>query len=207
MHALFVHGMGRSTWSGWPMLRQLTKAGLRTSSHGYNVSLQRFDVIRDGLVQRIHGLAGQELVLIGHSLGGVLIRAALAAMPPDASRPKHIFLLGSPVQPSCLAQRLQPNPVFRLVTRDCGHLLSSAERMGGIAIPPGPLTSIVGVKGLTGRLSPFGAEPNDGVVSLSEVSSVNIPDQVRLPIVHTLLPSSTEVAKVILQRIGLLAGR
>lgn len=207
MHALFVHGMGRTTWSGWPMLRQLSKAGLRTSSHGYSVSLQTFPAIRDGLIERIHGLAGQDLVLIGHSLGGVLIRAALAAMPQDAVRPRHVFLLGSPVQPARLARQLYPNPVFRLVTRDCGHLLSSADRMAGIAIPAGPLTSIVGVKGLVGRLSPFGSEPNDGVVSLSEVSSAHITDQVTLPIVHTLLPSSTEVARIILQRLAPQAGR
>ena len=207
MHALFVHGMGRTSFSGWPMLRHLGKAGIVTSSHGYNVSLQSFPVIRDGVAERIRGLAGHEYVLIGHSLGGVLIRAALASMPEPVAQPRHIFLLGSPVQPSGLARRLRSNPVFRMATRDCGHLLSSADRMGAIAMPAGPLTSIVGVKGIVGRFSPFGNEPNDGVVSLSEVSSAHITDQVRLPIVHTLLPSSTEVARIILQRLGPVLAR
>ena len=194
LHVLFVHGMGRTALSGWPMLRQLNKAGHTTSSHGYSVSLQSFSAIQSGLLERIKALAGQEYVLIGHSLGGVLIRAALASLPEGIDPPRHVFLLGSPVQPSRL--------LFRLITRDCGHLLGSDARMAAILIPRLPLTSIIGVQGMSGRLSPFGSEPNDGVVALSEVSSDQIADQVLLPVVHTLLPSSAAVARVILQRLG-----
>lgn len=203
MHVLFVHGMGRTALSGWPMLRQLNKAGHTTSSHGYSVSLQSFSAIQSGLLERIKALAGQEYVLIGHSLGGVLIRAALASLPEGIDPPRHVFLLGSPVQPSRLARWLYPNNLlFRLITRDCGHLLGSDARMAAILIPRLPLTSIIGVQGMSGRLSPFGSEPNDGVVALSEVSSDQIADQVLLPVVHTLLPSSAAVARVILQRLG-----
>jgi hypothetical protein len=63
-------------------------------------------------------------------------------------------------------------------------------------------TGIAGIKGLSGKLSPFGTEFNDGIVSLSEVSADWLTDQVKLPIIHSLLPSSKQVAQIIIQRIN-----
>ena len=202
MQALFVHGMGRSPLSGWPMLRQLRAAGWQTAHFGYMASLQSFDAIAQRLSRRIASTAAQgAYVLIGHSLGGVLIRAALARLPEGTARPKHIFLLASPSHPARLAQKLGNNPVFRLLTQDCGQLLGSAQRMGSIPMPDAnaPVTAIVGTKGFSGRFSPFGVEVNDGIVSLSEVSSCLATEQIRLHLSHTFLPASAEVARIILR--------
>ncbi|MDQ3117948.1 MAG: alpha/beta hydrolase, partial [Verrucomicrobiota bacterium] len=81
MQVLFVHGMGRSPASGWWLLRQLRRAGLRTSSFGYSVSRESFAKVVNRLVARLHSLLeGEELVLIGHSLGGILLREALCSL-------------------------------------------------------------------------------------------------------------------------------
>ena len=201
MDALFVHGMGRSPFSGLPMLLRLKQAGIRTHSYGYSVSLRSFAAIQQGLHARVAEVAARgEYVLIGHSLGGVLIRAVLQNLPP-APPPRRVFLLGSPLQASQLAGRLSRNCLFQIATGDCGQLLASAQRMAAIAIPSLPLTSIVGISGPTGVLSPFGDELNDGVVSLSEVSSAQIGDQVRVPVLHTLQPASLRIAGIILERL------
>ena len=103
MQALFVHGMGRSPLSGWRLLRQLQRAGLKTSSFGYSVSLEDFAGIRRRLESRLSLLAERgDYVLIGHSLGGVLLRAAVNGLPPGTRRPRHLFLLGSPLRGSDL---------------------------------------------------------------------------------------------------------
>src|SRR6202034_4433106 len=39
-----------------------------------------------------------EYVLIGHSLGGVLLREALRDLPRAVRRPTRLFLLGSPIR-------------------------------------------------------------------------------------------------------------
>ena len=79
LHALFVHGMGRSPLSGWPLLRRLRGAGLETQTFGYAVTIHGFSAIVERLSARIEKLARQgDYILIGHSLGGVLLRAALA---------------------------------------------------------------------------------------------------------------------------------
>ena len=201
MHALFIHGMGRSPLSALPLLARLKTGGLTTSTFGYATVFHNADAIAKRLAGRIAEIAAQgEYTLIGHSLGGVLLRTALPLLPEGTRQPGHVFLLGSPVQPSRLAQKLGRNVVFRTVTQDCGQLLGSDDRMAAVATVA-RTTSIVGTKGITGKLSPFGNEPNDGVVSVSEARAEWITDEVQVPIVHTLLPSSPSVADIILQKL------
>jgi pimeloyl-ACP methyl ester carboxylesterase len=204
LQALFVHGMGRSPLSGWPLLRRLKGAGLETQTFGYAVTIHGFSAIAERLSARIEQLARQgDYILIGHSLGGVLIRAALAGLHADVPRPRHLFLLGSPVQPSRLARRLRFNPIFRALTRDCGQLLGSGRRMRGIKVPNVPVTAVTGTRAAPRVLGLFGNEPNDGIVSASETFADWIEDRVEIPVVHTLLPSSLEAADAILRRLKL----
>ena len=201
MQALFIHGMGRTPLSALPLLSRLKSGGLVTSTFGYATAFHDFSAISQRLAGRIAELARQgDYVLIGHSLGGVLLRSALTLLPADTPQPSHVFLLGSPVLPSRLAQKMRSNIVFRAVTQDCGQLLGSDDRMAGIATVA-RTTSIIGTKGITGKLSPFGDEPNDGVVSVSETRAAWITDEVQVPIVHTLLPASPTVADIILQKL------
>lgn len=194
--------MGRSPASGWLLLRQLGHAGLRTTSFGYSVSRESFAQIAGRLAARVGSLLPDgKLVLVGHSLGGVLLRHALSALGPDARRVHHLFLLGSPVQASSAAIRLGRNPVFRFATRDCGQLLGSSERMAAVGVPQVPTTGIAGTRAIVGMRGPFGMAQNDGIVSLPEVSADWLKDQVLVPVVHTLLPASRKVGEVIVQRL------
>lgn len=194
--------MGRSPLSGWPVLRRLRRAGLATSSFGYAVTWAGFEAIRRRLVERIVVLAAAgDYALVGHSLGGVLIRAAANSLPPGTRLPRHVFLLGSPQEPARLARRLAAHPVFRALTRDCGQLLGSAPRMAAVGALTVPTTSIVGTSGPRGA-GAFRGEANDGIVALAEVSAEWLTDQVELPVLHTLLPMSSAVARVILARLA-----
>jgi hypothetical protein len=197
--------MGRTPLSGWPLLWQLRRAGLATQTFRYSATRETFVQVARRLTAKVAGLLdqGDELVLVGHSLGGVLLREALSRLDPGHRPPRHLFLLGSPVGASRMAQRMAANPVFRAATRDFGHLLGSPARMSAIGKPPIRTTGIAGTRGLAGTRAAFGAEPNDGVVSLSEVSAEWLDDQVLLPVVHTLLPSSSRVASIILRRLDL----
>ncbi|TAK90379.1 MAG: alpha/beta hydrolase [Burkholderiaceae bacterium] len=202
MHALFVHGMGRTPLSGAPLLWRLRAQGVRTRVFGYVAALENFDRIAARLHARLLRLAQQgPYVVIGHSLGGVLLRAALDALPPGTSLPQRIFLLGSPMRPSRLAQRMHKHPVYRLLAGDPGQLLANAQRMTAIPPAPIPTTHIIGTKDFRITAHQFGGEPNDGVVAASEVVAVTGHEEIHLPVMHTWLPSSPLVSAAILARI------
>ncbi len=201
---LFVHGMGRTSLSGWRLLRHLRRAGLNTRTFGYSVVFDNFDAIVARLRTQLSLLAHTgEYMVIGHSLGGVLLRAALGSLPAGAALPSHVYLLGSPVLASRIATRLKNNGLFRALTGDCGQLLGSANRMNAIGPLAVPATAIVGTRGISSRYGPFGDEVNDGLVAVSEVDAPWLTSCVRVAVFHTLLPSSARVADIILQDIAL----
>jgi hypothetical protein len=165
--------------------------------------LSDFTTIRDRLRIRIVRMAAQgDYALIGHSLGGVLLRSALRELPSGTPPPQRVFLLGSPVRPALLAKRLRKRFLYRAMTGDCGQMLASSVRMKAIGPVPAPTTSIVGIRGFRGAHSPFGDARNDGVVSESELQADWITDVVRVLVIHTLLPASSRVADIILARLA-----
>lgn len=200
MRALFVHGLGRSPLSGGPLLRRLRQAGMQTETFAYLAAFEDFEAIVARLKYQIARLAASDTyIVIGHSLGGVLLRAALNALPHGTALPTHVYLLGSPVLPSRLAARLKGRWIFRALAGDCGQLLGSPERMRAIGPVAAPTTGIAGVRGFLGSRGFFGPDINDGVVALSEVSAPWLPGPVQVPVIHTLLPLSSAVAEIIVQ--------
>ena len=207
MQILFVHGMGRTPLSGVPLLLYLRKNGYSTNTFGYSAAFTDFDLIRNKLARQITKIAAQgEYVLIGHSLGGVLLRSALSILPKTSRCPQHVFLLGSPVSASRMAKKMSENKLFRLLTGDCGQLLSDNERMAEIPGLSMSNTSIVGITGINGKYSPFLDVLNDGVVAVSEVSADWIGREIRVPVLHTFLPVSLHVSTILLHVLSQKSG-
>lgn len=202
MQALFVHGMGRSPISAIPLFWRLKRHGISPFGFFYSVTFQSFSSISRRLQRKIVKIAARgDFVLIGHSLGGVLIREALSSLPPGTKLPERLFLLGSPVHPSRIARRLRHNWLYRLATQDCGQLLASDERMNQVAASPVATTSIIGTRCLPGLSSLFGNEENDSVVSYQEVAADWIAEEVRFCVTHTFMPSHRSVSAAVIERI------
>ncbi|WP_372872992.1 esterase/lipase family protein [Shewanella sp.] len=215
MHAIFVHGLGRTPASGLPMLAILRRAGIRCQTLGYLAAVEPVDTIVQRLDKKIARLpAGAPYILIGHSLGGVIIRSLLSTSGTTGKLPVLVFLLGSPLQPARLAMTLKTNPLFRLFSGDAGQLLGNAQRMAGIGNPTAQGIRCIFIKGTRGmptgtkgaKLPPFYGEENDGVVAVSEVTAPwqhNNPlcEIISLPLPHTLLPSSFTVGRLIIERL------
>lgn len=203
MHALLVHGMGRSPTSMLLLGRRLRRAGVTPLTFGYIPALQSFDAIAARLTARLATLATRsDYFVVGHSLGGLLLRTAIARLDPGLPRPRHLFMLATPNHSPRLARRFQRNPLYRLYTGDAGQMLATPERVGAIPRPAVPYTLIAGVSGRRGKGSPFADEPNDWVVSLGEVRLSEGDEVVTLPAGHTFLMNYRAVAEVILARIG-----
>src|SRR5215208_2312900 len=114
-----------------------------------------------GRLERL-GTAGPYGV-IGHSLGGVLLRSALSQLA--GPQPVHFIMLGTPNQPPRLARVLGVRWVYRRIMGQCGVNLSSPLFYASLPPPEVPYTTVAGTAGPRGRWSPFRDEPNDGIVA------------------------------------------
>lgn len=203
MKVLYVHGMGRSPVSGAVLMQRLARAGHAPHSFGYAVTLQDFEVIRDRLARTIARLSADgAIALVGHSLGGVLLRAAIATLPSPTPLPSHLFLLGSPVRAVRPAQRFAGRHWYRLLTRSSGQLLASPPGMAALGTPHVRSIAIAGSGGWWPTPERTARVHHDGVVSVQETRADWLDEHLLVPVPHSLLPVSRRVSDLVLARLA-----
>jgi hypothetical protein len=202
MQIILIHGMGRTRRSMAPLGAYLARQGHTVRYFGYIAAAEPFARIAQRLVRCAGGWAsGQPYALVTHSLGGVLARAALPSLADCP--PRQLVMLAPPNRPPLLARRLAGNPLFRFATGDCGRSLGDQRFYDQLAPVRVPTTIIAGTAGPRGRWSPFGAEPNDGVVAVAETRLAGAPEPRLVPAVHTLIMRSPQVARLVAEQLAL----
>jgi hypothetical protein len=199
MRILLVHGLGRTPLSMAFLARRLRTAGHAPDTFGYAAAVSSYDEIRRRLTERIAraDADGAPWVAVGHSLGGLLLRDAIAVGAP--TRLAHLIMLATPNQLPRLAPRAIRVPPFRWFAGECGTRLASEEYFRALPRPAVPHTIIAGTRGITGRWSPFGDEPNDGIVALHETMlETGAPPQL-FPVAHTFIMNDLRVQATILE--------
>ncbi|HEX6105548.1 MAG TPA: alpha/beta fold hydrolase [Gemmatimonadales bacterium] len=202
MRVLMVHGLGRTPVSFLRLAHTLRGCGCRTESFPYAAFAETFESIVARLVARIQRMARDpDYAVIGHSLGGVLLRAALPRV--RGPLPRHLVMLGTPNRPPRAARLAFGALPFRWIAGECGACLSSPAFYAALPAPAVPYTIIAGTRGLPGRWSPFGGEPNDGLVAVSETRIRETDPVLTLPVSHTFMMSDRRVQAAICLALGL----
>lgn len=186
---LLVHGLWRTPICMLSLGRRLKREGFAARQFAYVSVAESYERIVLRLTGQLARLASEgPYAVIGYSLGGVLLRAALDRL--DCPLPLHFVMIGTPNQPPLLARRLGTFSAFHLAMGESGSKLSQEAFYRDLPLPRVPYTIIAGVRGPVGRLSPFGDDANDGIVALREARISDEDSIVTVPASHAFLPSA-----------------
>jgi len=197
VNILLVHGLGRTPASLFPLAAALRKAKHRVHFFGYSTTLQTWNRIVERLVVKLRTLASP-VGLVGHSLGGLLLRAAIAKLPE--LKVHHFVMLGTPNRSPRLAGYFWRWLPFRMFTRTCGRLLAHSAESESLPIHDCPTTIFAGTAGPRGRLSPFGNDANDGLVAVSEAVLEGHPPPIEYLVLHTWIMNDRRIHAAIVDR-------
>lgn len=137
---------------GYPSLR------LPLAAHGAAASLAAQALAQDG---------ADEIAFVGHSLGGLVARTAMASAATQGWRPGRLVLIGSPAQGSIIAGRFQNALGYGMITGPCGAAVTPA---GAAAVAVPDCEAVLVIAGGTGNrgYNPLLRGDNDGLIAVAE---------------------------------------
>jgi pimeloyl-ACP methyl ester carboxylesterase len=186
-----VHGLWMRGASMALFRRRLEPHGFQVYEFTYPSVTRSLEANAAALAAFVAATPGRNVHLIGHSLGGVVIREMLES---NVARVGRVVCLGSPFRGSRTAARLARVPGGR---HAIGKGIAELNARGGFTawVPGIEAGSIAGrVPFGLGRLcGPF-PEPNDGTVAVAE-TRIDGADHVVLPVSHFAFLWSKRVAK------------
>ncbi len=193
MRVLLIHGMGRTPLSLLGLAASLRRAGHAPSLAGYVSWAQGFDDVVRRVELRLTQWEREAVpyACVGHSLGGLVLRAALGAQPIRFAR--HLLLLGTPSRTPRLALRFGQQVWYRRFNGGSGQRLTDPDFFAQLPLPAVPCTVVAGTRGnpLTNRLFPNA--PNDGIVAVDETILPEPTRQIMVPVGHTFMMNDARV--------------
>jgi hypothetical protein len=184
------------------LARRLAAAGLQPETFGYTATFESWDGCCSRLHRRIERGGARPYVLIGHSLGSVLIRGVL---PQLVIPPLACFFLAPPACACRAARMLAGFRLYRWLNGQMGQLLARPDFMAALPVPAVPAKIYAGTGGPAGRWSLFPDRPNDGVLALEESRIGDIPLE-PVPATHTFIMNRRAVAEDIIRTLATLGG-
>jgi pimeloyl-ACP methyl ester carboxylesterase len=194
---VLLHGLGRTDRSMRPLEERLTQSGFQVYNFRYASTDQAPEALVDDLGQRVEDCCTEAPALhfVGHSLGGILIRAYLAKeLPPNVGR---VVLLAPPNHGSELVDALGESAAFRWALGPSAQQLGTNPESLPNRLPP-PAVEL-GVIAGTGTVNPIGSivipDEDDGMVSLASTALEGMTDFLAVPTSHAFIMRSDEVAE------------
>jgi triacylglycerol lipase len=194
---VLLHGLGRSERVMRPLARALAAAGYRV----HNLDYPSTRGTPDQLVEVLHGEIAQccawsgRVHFVTHSLGGVMVRAYLAAHPmPQVGR---VVMLAPPNHGSEYVDIAGEWTLFRAVLGPTATQLGTAPTSLPNRLPRADFE--LGVIAGTGSINPLGRALipgiSDGTVSVTSTRLDGMRDFIELPVSHTFIMRNPEVAQ------------
>jgi pimeloyl-ACP methyl ester carboxylesterase len=200
---VLMHGLAAPAWSLQLLARHLQKHG------GYEVFVVEYSSLRStiddqarGLAKVVQSLEGiEEINLVGHSMGNIVIRRYLAGdtKPGEGWRPDprvaRIVMIAPPNHGALAATRLADNRMFKAVFGPSGQQLGVAwdDLETRLATPATEFGIIAGGWGNRLGLNPFLGGDDDGRITVETTRLAGAADFLVVPAVHELIAHDPRV--------------
>ena len=185
-----------------PLERVLKASGYRVLNLGYASRSTNIATLARMVAREIgQWEAGRPLDFVTHSLGGILLRVALADGTLPLDRVRRVVMLGPPNGGSELADRLPTlrllGPLYRRFTGPAGLELGTTSHGVPARLPPVEfeLGVIAGNRSMNPFFSAILGAPNDGKVRVDRAAVDGMRDFVVVPSWHPLLMVSAVVTE------------
>ncbi|MBE9515864.1 MAG: alpha/beta hydrolase [Proteobacteria bacterium] len=190
---VLIHGIWMPAIIMWPMALMLRRAGFDCRLFGYPTLTHTLTKNAARLNRFIVSLHADEVHLVAHSLGGLLVRALLKEYPDQP--PGRVVMLGTPNGGSVVGERLRSwgSPGRWLAGRSLLQHLDEGSSWPVIPREMGVIAGswAFGVGTFLGGLS----GPGDGAVLIEETRCPDMVDHLVLPLTHTALMTAPSAAK------------
>ena len=193
---VLLHGLGRTARS----MRRLAAEGARRD---YRVRNLGYASRRAGIVAHAEQVGRTlsalpddgPLYAVTHSMGGIILRAALAGGWVAPERIARVVMIAPPNRGSELADWLGRTPLLRLALGPAGPELRTGADGIPDALPPLPceLGIIAGAASRRTLAASLFGGPNDGKVSVARASADGMRDLLVVPRGHTFIMNDPEV--------------
>ena len=196
---VLAHGLGRSDWAMWRFAQRLKDAGYKVCSLDYqSIGVSVAEVLTETSTQIDASILNAPKVhFVGHSLGGLVIRAYLQNKTHKLQKAKigEVVLIGTPNRGSELAGHLSDSWLMDIGggisralvtgTRSLGNNLNALDVNIGV---------IAGTKSF-GLTNANFTGPNDGLVSVESTKLDTMSDFITIEVSHSMMRYNLEVAQ------------
>lgn len=188
---LLLHGMWMGSWAMSWLSHELRSAGFETGCLDLRSVGDAPEALVENLTEAVAKVDAGRVHLLGHSMGGVIILRYLQnALDKRLGR---AILLGAPALGSDAARQLDQQP--------WGGVLGASRELWCSEFPtavPGNVEvgAIAGDEGFgLGMLFASLQGPNDGAVTVAETRIAGLRDHIVLPVGHSTMLWSSQVAR------------
>lgn len=198
---VLLHGLGRTRLSMWRLSRRAAQRGFAVHNIGYPSRRAVVAAHAARVGSRLASLAEAEgpLDAVTHSLGGIVLRAAVAGGWLPATALGRVVMLAPPNAGSELADALARTSLFRLAVGPAGPQLGTGANGIPTALPPVTFETgvIAGARGTNLLFARAFSGPNDGKVSVERAAVAGMRDFVAMPCGHTFIMDRRDVVRQI----------
>ncbi|MBN66748.1 MAG: hypothetical protein CMM94_04175 [Rickettsiales bacterium] len=194
-HIIVLHGILRSSRHMRPMARFLQAQGYVVHNLDYPSTKQPLETLTEAMRKQVAECSGdaERVHFVAHSMGGLLVRALLAAeRPPTLGR---VVQLGTPNRGSEVADFLRNNWLYKKVFGPAGQqLVTDAEvlatQLGEVDFPLGVIAGNRSVDPISSLLI---EGEDDGKVGVERTRVEGMHDHIVLPVSHVFMPHKRQV--------------